>query len=124
MTAPQDHTPFFILQDKLAVAEPSYQEWSVWMATHDRTVAVTAVLGVTVSTVFLGIDHNFCATTAPSLFETMVFTDEEAGRTHSYATWEEAAAGHQRLVALIREEHALAERLTLDILLRLGQAPA
>lgn len=55
--------------------------------------------GITVSTVFLGVDHGINSD-HPLWFETMVFGDD--GRledwTERYATWEEAEAGHARVV--------------------------
>ena len=73
--------------------------WAKWFETADRKVARTLLPeGVKVSTVFLGIDHNFGDKGPPILFETMIFggsLDEEMDR---YSTWEEAEAGHKRMV--------------------------
>ncbi|MCW7553770.1 hypothetical protein NX722_14245 [Endozoicomonas gorgoniicola] len=34
-------------------------QWAEWLGTHDRTVKVTKINDeITVSTVFLGLDHN------------------------------------------------------------------
>jgi CTP:molybdopterin cytidylyltransferase MocA len=62
--------------------------------------------GVTVSTVFLGIDHSF-GHGPPVLFETMVFDDYEDGEQDRYCTWEAAEAGHSAIVARVRA-HVLA----------------
>jgi hypothetical protein len=60
-------------------------------------------IDVAVSTVFLGIDHNwgFRNEERPILFETMVFGGEHAGYQDRYCTWEEAEIGHARIVAFI-----------------------
>ena len=51
----------------------------------------------TVSTVFLGIDHNF-GEGKPLLFETMVFGGKLDEETERYSTWEEAVEGHNHMV--------------------------
>lgn len=68
--------------------------------TRDRTVARTIVREpVTVSTVWLGIDHNFSGDGPPLIFETMVFGGGNDGAQYRYATEAEALAGHARVVA-------------------------
>jgi hypothetical protein len=53
--------------------------------------------GLTVSTVFLGLDHQR-GDGPPLLFETMVFPDcEDAWR---YSTWDQAGAGHDQVVEI------------------------
>jgi hypothetical protein len=56
--------------------------------------------GREVSTVFLGLDHNFLAHDIPIVFETLVLPDGDGDR---YATWDQAVAGHQAVVAKYRE---------------------
>ena len=57
-----------------------------------------------VSTVFLGIDHNFNNLNGkqkPLLFETMVFSNEknfDELDVDRYSTWEEAKKGHKKMV--------------------------
>lgn len=74
--------------------------WGRWFETADRIVSRTARGGVSISTVFLGLDHNFYPSGRPVLFETMIFGGEDDQRTWRYHTWEEAEAGHKALVAL------------------------
>jgi hypothetical protein len=52
---------------------------------------------VEISTVFLGLDHNF-GQGPPLLFESMVFGGEDDGEMVRYSTWEEAETGHKLLV--------------------------
>jgi hypothetical protein len=63
-------------------------------------VRLTVQGDVSVSTVFLGLDHNFGEGGAPLLFETMVFglPGEDCRR---YSTWAEAEEGHARIVAQV-----------------------
>ncbi len=68
-------------------------------------VAVTRVDSSTVSTVFMVIDHN-CGAGEPILFETMVFGSDRRGIekwTRRYSTEAEAIAGHNEIVAAIRD---------------------
>ena len=57
-----------------------------------------------VSTVFLGLDHEWNPNHPPLLFETMVFPDCEV--CERYSTWEQAVAGHDQVVA--DERHSMA----------------
>lgn len=77
-------------------------DWARWQETADRRVAKTDIGEITISTVFLGLDHNF-GLGPPILFETMIFggsLDQEMDR---YCTWEEAEAGHEAMVQRVIE---------------------
>jgi len=58
---------------------------------------------VHVSTVFLGLNHNFLRSGPPILFETMVFGGKHDNDQERCATWEEAEAMHQRAVEMVRQ---------------------
>lgn len=60
-----------------------------------------------VSTVFLVIDHGHSMdpNARPILFETMVFGGPLHEWQRRYATWDEAEAGHEETVALVREAY-------------------
>ena len=68
---------------------------------EDRHVAWDEVAGAKVSTVFLVIDHGFEG--PPVLFETMVFNGPHDQWQDRYQTWDEALAGHNRVVEALRE---------------------
>lgn len=54
------------------------------------------------STVWLGINHNFADEGPPIIFETMVFGLENADEyMQRYATEEEARAGHAETVTVV-----------------------
>lgn len=67
--------------------------------------------GVIVSTVFLGINHNWSSVRSiPILFETMLFDtgDEWEGETQwRYCTYEEAVAGHKETVERLIKENQI-----------------
>lgn len=75
-------------------------------------VALDEIAGVgTLSTVWLGIDHNFCGG-APLIFETMAFSVErdrvlndwfqKALLQYRYSTLDDAIAGHAQILAHLR----------------------
>jgi len=66
---------------------------------HDkRVVAKTTLAGCDVSTVFIGLDHRFTGDGPPLVFETMVFGGPFDQEQERYSTWDEAVAGHARMV--------------------------
>jgi hypothetical protein len=92
--------------------EPGSEEWlraAAQLESGDNRVAADFVDGVKdasgseieihISTVFLGIDHNFFGTGEPIVFETMVFGGSFDHQQRRYATWENAERGHATLLA-------------------------
>ena len=83
---------------------------------ENRRVALYKKDGIRISTVFLGLDHNYCDTGTPLLFETMVF-DEAGGpldqTMERCSTWEQAEKQHEKIVARVE-----ANRLLKDVLER------
>lgn len=75
--------------------------WADWFGTADRHVGIEERDGIKVSTVFLGLDHNFLLDGPPLLFETMVFGGEFEGEQERYSTWDEAELGHRAMVAKV-----------------------
>ena len=76
--------------------------WANWFEKADRNVAVDKVGNITVSTVFLGIDHRFVGDGQPIVFETMLFADGESAGDYQErcCTWDEAVAQHAKALAL------------------------
>lgn len=78
-------------------------EWAKWFEKSGKQRIVKQTMlknGKWVSTVFLGLDHNFFGG-KPYLFETMVFpskTDYSELDCNRYSTWDEAAAGHLEMI--------------------------
>ncbi len=90
---------YHILEGKTPKVVDDVIEWAKWFETADRHVAQTELPnGVRVSTVFLGLDHNFGGG-EPILFETMIFGGEHDGCQERYFTWEEAEVGHKQALA-------------------------
>lgn len=91
----------YVLDGHTPRLEPDLMKWGAEFR-KDRHVGRTDVGEATVSTVFLGIDHNW-GDGPPVLFETMVFGGDHDQWTDRYRTWDEAEAGHARVVAALRE---------------------
>ncbi len=93
-------------------------EWAFWFenAKEECKVAFDTVGDADISTVFLGLDHNYFGG-VPILFETMIFGGEYDQYQERYHTWDEAEAGHKRNVEMVRthrtpeEVHIEAERI-------------
>lgn len=89
----------YILDGKKPIPCDDIKTWARWFEGADRHVAKTEIGNSKVSTVFLGLDHNFCDG-KPLLFETMTFPDCEI--QERYSTWDEAEAGHNRIVQMLK----------------------
>ena len=82
--------------------------WARWFETAERHVAHDMDEGdasgvrVRVSTVFLGLDHNYSGEGPPVLWETMVFGGVLDGEQERYATLAAALGGHQEWCARVR----------------------
>jgi hypothetical protein len=92
----------WILDGKTPKRCNDLREWGEWRRSTDRRIARDEINGVTISTVFLGIDHGF-GYGAPVLFETMVFGGELDQEQERYTTYEAAEAGHAAMVARVKE---------------------
>lgn len=75
-------------------------EWARYFERSNCQIALDVVGHRRVSTVFLGIDHNFTGG-QPLLFETLVFPECE--RCERYSTKGAAIVGHNRIVSELRE---------------------
>lgn len=68
-----------------------------------KRVGDDTIDGQRVSTVFLHMDHNWDPGGPPILFETMIFEGPYDNDMWRYSTWDEALAGHNRIVNCLRE---------------------
>lgn len=92
----------FILVDGEPRACRDSLKWAKWFetATADRIVQQDTVGDVRVSTVFLGVDHNF-GDGPPLLWETMIFGGKHDEYQERYTTRAEALAGHRTALGLV-----------------------
>ena len=99
-------TTQYILRGKTPVPCDDLIEWARWMDTRENIVKQTKIGTMFVSTVFLGLDHNFSGKGPPILFETMTFCDDEID-CQRCSTWEQAEEQHHYAV---KHAEALQER--------------
>jgi hypothetical protein len=95
---------YFILDaDKTPVHTDDVLVWGRYFESADRIVAKTEIGEAQISTVFLGLDHNW-GEGPPLLFETMIFGGSHDEYQERCSTWEEAEAMHETACALVRGE--------------------
>ena len=116
-------TKYILLPDHTVREEPDLLTWARALEQTDRVVRQEQVGPWRVSTVFLGLDHNWARFRNPELppllFETMAFEDkverpvtfgERTMMVHDSlpiqercSTWDEAVAQHERIVDQLRK---------------------
>lgn len=81
---------------------PSIQAWSALHKNREyQSVSQTEIdEDVRVSTVWLGLDHNFYGEGPPLIFETMIFGGPLNDYQERYSTEEQARTGHNAAVKL------------------------
>jgi hypothetical protein len=102
---------YYILKGRRPLSVPFWKNVQ-WMqaATHGGhrttlTIARSRASRYTVSTIFLGLDHDSGFAGAPVLFETMAFArrddapPEWRNEQYRYRTWTDAIRGHRQLTA-------------------------
>jgi hypothetical protein len=76
----------------------SPEAWIRLFSEDYQRIATDTANDVTVSTVWLGLDHSFTADEPRQIFETMVFGGEHDQECWRYATEQEAREGHRAAV--------------------------
>lgn len=113
---------YYRLVNHEAVPCANVIEWAEYYERSNRVVKHDEIDGYVISTVFLGINHNFWGEGPPLLFETMVFKGETTirradgtelqvplsiGYQDRCSTWVQAIAMHARAV----EQYTSAARM-------------
>lgn len=93
-------TDKFILDANKQPKRASLMEWATWFEKAERHVAKDQIGDVRISTVFLGIDHQF-GDGPPLLFETMIFGGDHDQHQERCSTWEQAETQHADAVRLV-----------------------
>ena len=96
----------YILVDRVAVPVEDFMEWAQRFETQseERIVAQITIGEVFVSTVFIGLDHNFQVDGPPLIYETMIFGGDFDQYQYRYSTWTEAEVGHDVAVRMVEHE--------------------
>lgn len=100
----------YILEGRTPVPTDDLMLWGQRFELDNRHVAVTIIGPYRISTVFLGIDHQFGGG-PPLLFETMVFDAETTRSADGFgqwrcSTWEQAEQQHQDVTREVRDKLA------------------
>lgn len=97
-----DH--YYILDGHTA-KPASLHEWAHWLESAQRHICIVEVGNSTISTVFLGLDHQY-GDGPPLLFETLVFGGDLDGHMLRCSTWDEAVAQNAEMVGRVTLERA------------------
>lgn len=98
-------TAKYILNDEgVPVPESDVVAWGRWFQTASRHVGFDDLGEVSVSTIFLGLDHRFVGNGPPILWETLVFGGPHDGDGERYTSREDAVAGHAKYLALVKSD--------------------
>jgi hypothetical protein len=99
-----DHIPGLHFYDKTGAEVTLAEHMKLFEDPEYKQVGLWRDGDVTVSTVWLGFDAGIL-TRVPQPFETMVFTGGDAGPVWRYPTEAAALAGHDQIVAWVKDGH-------------------
>lgn len=89
---------YYILDDQGNSVEASLEAWGEFFGQSDkRQLARDEVGDITISTVFLGIDHGF-GDGPPVLWETIIFGGKHDRYEERYSSRDDALVGHRHAV--------------------------
>lgn len=97
--------PLYILIDHEVVRCTDFHAWAEFKVDFEVNCRVgnTQVGQRWVSTVFLGTNCRHFGDGPPIVFETMIFGPGQSDVVDRYETWDEAAAGHEKVVASLTD---------------------
>ena len=113
---------FFLLDDNNNIV-PTDDMYAVSELLQDEercSVGHTDICGTTVSTVFLGINHQSTPGQTPLLFETAVISIGGIDIVERYHNWEAAETGHDKWVAQGKGEQLRVLGIKADIVQNAG----
>ena len=95
----------YILKGHVPVLEDDLLKWGRWLETADRIVKKTTIGDIIISTVFLGLDHNYSfGESPPLLFETMIFGGKYDQDQDRCSTWDGAEKMHDAMVEKVKAD--------------------
>jgi hypothetical protein len=92
---------YYLLEKNHKLIKTDLITWIKFFKNFDRIVKQEDIGNTKISTVFLGIDHNF-GKGKPLLFETIIFGGEHDQYQDRCSTWEQAEKMHQKAIDLVK----------------------
>jgi hypothetical protein len=93
----------YVLMNKMPVLCDDILEWSKNYE-QNRIIKQEYILNIFISTIFLGLDHNFFNNGPPILWETMVFGGKLNGeQDRCSGSWEQAEKMHSEMVIKVKQ---------------------
>ena len=114
-------TGYYILDEDGDPIESTMQEWSSWFSQNGGVRQVSYNFfeydfgKIGVSTVFMGMDHNYSGSGVLHIFETMIFRDNGSEVVWRGPTRGEALAAHDKACDFIRDEIDYVEEIPLTL---------
>lgn len=100
---------YYKLDENKNVIPSSLEEWASFiegdLPTNYRQAGRDVINNMTISTIFIGLCHNYNPRSKiPIVFETMIFDIEGKDiYQERYSTWKQAEKGHQRAIQWLKE---------------------
>lgn len=103
---PPKKSLYYCLKYRKPVPCEDFLRWGKWLGKTRTKVRKTFIGRYFISTVFLGMDHNFSTHGQPLLFETMVIKDGDWCGEAQYRceTWRQALRQHWDAVRGVKDE--------------------
>jgi hypothetical protein len=94
---------YYLLDTDNHLVPATLMEWAMAFEHGNRTIGMTQITSeITVSTVFLGLDHRWFGNGPPLVFETMIFGGKLDQSQWRYSSFEDATVGHHAAVKKAR----------------------
>lgn len=94
---------YYLLNEKKEAIHCTLWEWAAFLESGKNVVIQTRIGEIGISTVFLGLNHNYNSNGPPLLFETMIFGGEHDQYCDRCSTWDEALVMHENAKKLVEE---------------------
>lgn len=95
---------YYKLVDEKVIPCEDVKEWSKYFEKNRKIKYTKISETVSVSTVFLGIDHSFNEMYPPILFESMIFGGDQDQFQQRYNSIEDAKKGHEDIVLKLQSD--------------------
>lgn len=110
---------WYILRDREPVPVSGMREAVEWQMRNwdKRHVAYWEYGDITVSTIFLGLDHRMIFQQdmgEPLIFETMILGGEHSGWARRCGTWAQAERFHDQAMRLVRDSSVSVQRTNIN----------